>query len=81
MSMRFVIVKPHLGGYVLADGRQGRWTWATREEADGVLAERLANTSDSTLRQVYGNFSKLAVGEVECYEGHHDPKKWYLDAL
>ena len=55
--------------------RQGRYTYATEEEAKIALQNFCKNNYDSTLIQVFG---KTALGTFEvrpcpCYPGHFDP--------
>lgn len=63
----------------LALGAQGRYTFATREEAQSHLRAMLANNADDTLRSVYGDTSAMDVRECECWAGHFDPVGVYFD--
>ncbi len=70
---RFVITHINKdGARTLAEPMQGRFTYATREEAQTRL-DRLAPSFKAVL-----SFHDLEVREVEVYPGHFDPKTcWF----
>lgn len=63
------------GDRILAEPRQGRYTYATEEEAQATLDAMRANSSADTLRSVFGDVSRMAVRPCPCYPGHFDPQK------
>lgn len=74
--MRWVITKVNKDGdRVLADPAQGRFTYATQQEAQARLDAITSspNNSADTLRDVFGDVSTLAVRCVPCHPRHFDP--------
>lgn len=70
---RFVITNMNAKGdlRVLTWPAQGRYTYATREEAEEVLL-----IFHEGLRKVIGDrVSTLEVTEVDCHDGHFDPTR------
>ena len=61
---------------VLTFGAQGLYTYETREEA-----ERALHLYEPDLRGVLGDgvADTLEVRAVECWPGHHDPKRTIID--
>ena len=57
----------------LADPAQGRYTYATPEDAAARLAAIMANNPPDVLASVYR--LPLQVQAVECYPGHFDPMR------
>lgn len=73
---RFVIthVSDAAEGRVLTFARQGRCTWATRDEAQAFLDSMRANNAASTLDLITdGARDTLAVRAVPCWPEHFDP--------
>jgi hypothetical protein len=78
---RFVIT--HIGTRGmrrLTDPKQGRYTYATREEAEGRMNAILSNVTND----IAGVFGEQAVGSfqvrpVSCYPKHFDPMTCYFD--
>jgi hypothetical protein len=68
MKTLFAITKVAGNLRVLADANQGRYHFATREEAEGRLKAILSNNHGDTLRSVFGDTSKMRVDAVECYD-------------
>lgn len=75
---RYVVTHMGRNGMrTLASPAQGRFTYATREEAESMLKAMLSNNSEDTLRSVYG--FPLEVRACECWPEHFDPKGIYFD--
>ena len=78
---RYVVTHLRAGFRCHFDPRQGRYTYATREEAqrriDAFLAEP-SNTPDRW-RSIGVDETTLAVSACECWPGHFDPKYLHLD--
>jgi hypothetical protein len=75
--VRYVIT--HLdkhGDRVLADAQQGRNTYATAQEAEKAIEQRMRNNSLDTLKSVYG--LPLEVRSCRCYPVHFDPMQRYF---
>jgi len=75
---RFVVTFVRKGGErTLAEARQGRRTYATREEAQEVLdlvfGDPTANNMD-----LWGEDPRFEVRPVPCYPGHFDPQTCYF---
>ena len=66
------------GARVLAEPAQGRYTYASREDAARILAAWKRNTSDETMQSVFGDVSQMQVNCVRCYPGHFDPIGIYV---
>lgn len=71
---RFVITQSKDGQRVLADPQQGRFTYATADEAQERLDAMLSNNSQERLREVFG--LPLEVRPCKCYAGHFDPAQY-----
>jgi hypothetical protein len=75
--VRYVVGVPDDGGgWSFVDPRQGRYTYATADEANARAAALLnADTnSPDTLRSVFGpNYPQMRAFPVYCYPGHFDP--------
>ena len=77
---RYVVTHVNREGLrTLSLGCQGRWTYATREEAQAQLDAMLANNERSALEGLYGNVSQIEVRPCECWPDHFDPKGIYFD--
>lgn len=79
---RYVLTHVNKHGMrTLTYGQQGRWTKATREEAEELREAFLAHNSDQRLRTIYGPqaVGTFEVRACECWPGHHDPKGIYFD--
>ena len=61
----------------LADPMQGRWTYATREEAQARIEALVANNHPERITGTMG--TKLEVRECDCYPGHFDPVGIYFE--
>lgn len=77
---RFVIT--HVGADVglrrLTFAKQGRFIYGTRREADLDLEQfRGPDGLPRVLRP--DEMETLEVREVDCYAGHHDPVRYYVD--
>jgi hypothetical protein len=61
----------------LSYGAQGRWTWPSQEEAAEALEHLLAHNGEKRLAGIYGPqaVGTFQVQQVECWPGHHDPKR------
>lgn len=76
--IRYVVT--HIGQYgirTLAQPAQGRYTYATREEAQQVLNEIENNNDPYTLSMLFR--LPLEVRPCECWPGNFDPKSIYFD--
>jgi hypothetical protein len=58
---------------------QGRNTYATAFEAQTWIEEVLKNTSQDTIRQLYGESPDFEVRACQCHAGHFDPVGVYFD--
>ena len=72
--------------YIGADGRrtmvepmQGRYTFATKPEAQGSLDTLLAANSIDQISSIWGAAPRFEVRPVECWPGHFDPKTRWFD--
>jgi hypothetical protein len=75
---RYVVTHINKDGMrTLAQPCQGRYTYATTEEAQSVLDAMMQNNSLDTLKQFYG--LPLEVRACECYAGHFDPVRVWFD--
>lgn len=75
---RFVITHINRDGMrALASPQQGRYTYATREDAQKRLDAIIANTTVAMIKSVWG--LPLQVRECECYAGHFDPVGIFFD--
>ena len=61
----------------LGQAMQGRYTYATREEAQAVLDVVIANNSPGLLEEI--GWQAPEVRECECYPGHFDPVGCWFD--
>ena len=62
----------------LTFGAQGRWTFATQEEAQARLDVLLSSNRGGKLTEVFG-VSAFEVRPCACWPGHFDPKGIYFD--
>jgi hypothetical protein len=67
----------HDGLRTLATAAQGRYTYATPEEAQAWIDAAMKNNSRDVLESVY--VLPLEVRACECWPGHFDPKGIYFD--
>lgn len=60
---------------------QGRYTHATREDAETALRNLNANNSADTLAQVFGAqaLDTFEVRQCPCYPNHFDPMNVWFD--
>lgn len=78
MTRRWVVTAQRPGEMrCLAQAMQGRYTYATREEAQAELDVVVANNSPRLLREI--GWVGLEVRECECYPGHFDPVGCWFD--
>lgn len=76
--VRYVIT--HVGRHglrTLAEPQQGRFTYATHEEAQKHLDAMLAANSSEYLQTLFG--FPLEVRACKCWAGHFDPVGIYFD--
>jgi hypothetical protein len=69
---RYVVT--HIGQYgmrTLAEGAQGRWTYATLDEAQRHIDDMMSNNSMDTLKSLFG--LPLQAMPCKCWPGHFDP--------
>lgn len=57
---------------------QGRFTYATREEAERFREALRQNNDPARLIQLYGGENTLQVRECICWAGHFDPVGIYF---
>lgn len=75
---RYVVTHAGNNGLrTLAHAAQGRFTFATREEAEKSLCDMMQNNSRDSLEAVFT--LPLEVRPCECWPGHFDPKSIYFD--
>lgn len=69
------------GCRVLTFPAQGRYTYATDDEASKALADLLGANSADRLRDIYGAdaLATFSVERVECWAGHFDPCRAVFD--
>lgn len=60
---------------------QGRYTYATREEAQSYCEAVSSVNSHDAIAQVWGQqaLGTFEPREVECYAGHFDPTRIYFE--
>ncbi len=60
---------------------QGRFTCDSKEEVQEKIDSMIKNSSEATLRQVFGEqaLDTFEPREVDCYAGHHDPTTMWFD--
>jgi hypothetical protein len=77
--MRFVIthIDNRTGMRTLAEPMQGRYTYATIEEAQACRDAMMKANSPDRLASLFG--LPLEVREVPCWPGHHDPMTCWFD--
>lgn len=76
--IRYVLTHLDKSGMrTLAGAAQGRWTYATHEEAESRLAELLAGNGADRIAELYGQ--PLQVRPCTCWAGHFDPVSIYFD--
>ncbi len=83
MSGEWRWVITHIGVHGLlrmTDPAQGRYTYATEDEAERRMRAILSNVTNDAA----GVFGEQSVGtfevrRVECWPGHHDPKSFYVE--
>ena len=63
----------------LVDPMQGRFTYATREEAQVQLNARLLANPPGRIRAIWGIGDDAKVRECECYADSFDPIGRYFD--
>jgi hypothetical protein len=79
---RYVLTfMPADGQRRLMDSMQGRYTYATPEEAQSRLDAIIdpAHNSPRTIQGIWGKDPRFEVRPVECYPGHFDPITCYFD--
>jgi hypothetical protein len=67
------------GMRTLAYHAWGQYTYATEAEAQAMLDATIANNSESTIRQIFGDNPKFEVRPCSCWPGHFDPKTVWFD--
>jgi hypothetical protein len=78
--IRYVITYVNKDGQrTLAHYAQGRFTYATADEAEKLMAAVTGNNSASTIRQLYGDNPRFEVRPCPCYPGHFDPQTCWFD--
>lgn len=65
------------GMRTLAQPMQGRFTYATAEQAQAWIDAVMAGNNGDKLEQVFG--LPLEVRACECWAGHHDPVGCWFD--
>jgi hypothetical protein len=72
--VRFVVT--HLdtkGNRTLLNPQQGRYTHATKEEAEQELANIKANNCEESIWELFGDPAAMEVRPCQCWNNHHDP--------
>lgn len=76
----------YVATYVKGDGMrtlmtaaQGRYTYATAEQAQAWVDAVTGNNSADAVRQVWGENPKFEVRACDCYPGHFDPQNVWFD--
>lgn len=78
--IRWVVTHVGKDGYrVMSFARQGRHTFAAKQPAQDWIDSALKNNSPSTLKQAYGDVSKMEPRECRCYPNHFDPMQMYFE--
>lgn len=75
--IRYVVTHLADGVRTLAHACQGRYTYATPEEAQAWIDAAMKNNTEARLKQFYG--LPLEVRPCKCWPGHFDPKGIYFD--
>jgi hypothetical protein len=82
MVIRYVISHINKDGMrVMTYTCQGRYTKATRKEAEQDLKDFLTNNTKECFSGVYGSQSigTFKVSAIECYPKHFDPQGCYIN--
>lgn len=76
MNKRFIPVRLDAKNfcYVMMRACQGCNTFGTKAESDRWIDAVIANNRPGELENLYGPVRLMHSIEVECYEGHNDPK-------
>ena len=78
--IRYVITYINGSGQrTLVDPAQGRWTYATEEEATERLVSLIGNNLGDRLSSIFGGHPRFEIQPCECWAGHFDPKGIYFD--
>lgn len=84
LNVRYVLSFINKDGCrVLVNPMQGRYTYATQEEARKRLGNLLSANTEDQLKNVFGpqSIGTFKVSAVECWPGHNDPKSmWPLNS-
>lgn len=67
------------GMRTLMCGAQGRYTYATAEEAQAWLDAVTGNESAFRIAQIWGDNPRFEVRPCECWTGHFDPVGVWFD--
>lgn len=67
------------GMRTLSRSAQGRFTFNSENEVRQWIRDITVNTPTETLRDLFGDVTKMEPREVECWPGHHDPKTCWFD--
>ncbi len=67
------------GDRCMVDARQGRFTYATREEAQQRLDSLLAHNTPERLAEFFSPNPQLDVRAAECWPNHFDPMTYYFN--
>lgn len=78
---RFVVtyVDQRTGLRTLASACQGRYTYATAEEAGAYMLAMLSNNGPERIANIWGPDPRFEVRPCACYPGHFDPVGIYFD--
>ena len=78
---RFVVtyVDSHTGFRTLAHPCQGRYTFATAEEAGAYMLAMLSNNGPELIASIWGPDPRFEVRPCSCYPGHFDPAGIYFE--
>lgn len=78
MTTRYVVTQLGKHGLrTLAHAAQGRYTYATPEEAQAWIDAAIAANGIERLADLYG--LPIEVRACECWPGHFDPKGVYFE--
>lgn len=84
MNKRWVVLnRDKHGNMSLTFAAQGRYTYATADEAYAALRDIVQNNPESRIREVWGSqaIGTFGIRCVECWPGHNDPVATVYEAL
>lgn len=67
------------GKRTLVSAAQGRFTYATPEEAQAYIDAVTTNNGSQTIKEVWGENPRFEVRPCPCWPGHFDPQTIWFD--